>query len=211
MKTEDILSDEAQAEKELAIATAGIQGPVKQIDTGAKHPTELKCPNQAAGFREIIEGMYQTHLDKNADYSPANVLGVGEIGIIVRLWDKMIRLMNLVGFDVMVEFISYSEPKDPKNESIEDTYLDMGVCAIIGVVQRRKMGKLRRNEMNDENNWPEFSTGLPYNDPFAGMDEVADCMKCGRYAMLIESRDGDGAHACKFGCTGPTGLEKDSD
>ena len=100
------------------------------------HETEERCPNQAAGFREIIEKMYQVHLDKNADYSPANVLGVGEIGLVVRLWDKMTRLMNLLGFRINVEFVGYVGEKDAKNESIEDTYLDMSVYSIIALLYR---------------------------------------------------------------------------
>ncbi len=101
-----------------------------------KHITEEKCPNQAAGFRVILEEMYQTHLDKNADYSPANVLGVGEIGLVVRLWDKMTRLMNLLGFEIDVKFVGYHGPKDAKNESIEDTYGDMAVYSIIALLHR---------------------------------------------------------------------------
>jgi len=100
------------------------------------HETEVRCPNQSARFREILDEMYLTHLDKNADYSPANVLGVGELGIVVRLWDKMTRLMNLLGFEVQVKFVGYHGPKEAKNESITDTYMDMSVYAIIGRLYR---------------------------------------------------------------------------
>lgn len=100
------------------------------------HETEIRSPNQAARFREIVDEMYETHLDKNADYSPANVLGVGEIGIVVRLWDKMTRLLNLLGFEVDVRFVGYRGPKEAKNESITDTYMDMSVYAIIGRLYR---------------------------------------------------------------------------
>ena len=100
------------------------------------HETERRNPNQSAGFREIIEEMYQLHLDKNADYSPANVLGVGEIGIVVRMWDKMTRLMNLLGFRINVEFVGYVGEKEAKNESITDTYMDMAVYSIIGRLYR---------------------------------------------------------------------------
>ena len=101
-----------------------------------KHITEQRSPNQAQGFRDIIEKMYTVHLDKNADYSPANVLGVGEIGLVVRLWDKMTRILNLLGFEVEVKFIAYHGPKDAKNESIEDTYMDMAVYSIIALLYR---------------------------------------------------------------------------
>ena len=39
--------------------------------------------------------------------------------------------------------------------------------------------------------------------------EFGKCMKCGREAELIESRDGDGAHACKNGCGEPTAEAKE--
>lgn len=100
------------------------------------HITEKRCPNQSAGFKKIVDKMYQVHLDKNADYSPANVLGVGEIGLVVRLWDKMTRLMNLLGFEIRVEFVAYHGEKEAKNESIEDTYMDMSVYSIIALLYR---------------------------------------------------------------------------
>ena len=102
------------------------------------HPTEIKSPNQSKRFKEIVDQMYLVHLDKNADYSPANVLGMGEMGVVVRLWDKMTRLMSLLGFEVNVEFVGYdpNKAKTPKNESINDTYLDMAVYAIIGRLYR---------------------------------------------------------------------------
>lgn len=95
------------------------------------HPTEVRSPNQARRFREIIEQMYQVHLDKNADYSPANILGTGEIGGVVRLWDKMARLLNLMGFEIDVRLVGYHGPKLAKNESVDDTLIDMANYAII--------------------------------------------------------------------------------
>jgi len=100
------------------------------------HPTEVRCPKQAFAFRKTIGRMYRTHLDKNADYSPANILGTGQVGLITRLWDKMARIMNLSGFKLTVVESEYVQPKVPKNESIEDTLLDMAVYAIIGLLLR---------------------------------------------------------------------------
>jgi hypothetical protein len=106
------------------------------------HPTEVRCPEQAFAFRKTIGKMYRTHLDKNADYSPANILGTGQVGLITRLWDKMARIMNLSGFKLTVVESEYVQPKIPKNESIEDTLLDMAVYAIIGLLLRwNKWGK----------------------------------------------------------------------
>lgn len=102
-----------------------------------KHPTEIKLPHQAEGFREIIERMYRVHLDKNADYSPANILGTGEIGLVTRVWDKVARLMSLHGFDVTVVFNGLNPPPEPKNESIDDNLMDLAVYAIIWMLYRK--------------------------------------------------------------------------
>lgn len=102
------------------------------------HPTELRCPNQVRRFMEIIMKQYRVHLDKNADYSPANIAGTGFIGVIVRMWDKMARLMNLSGFDIVIHSSELRAPKDNtvKDEAIEDTILDMANYAIIARMNR---------------------------------------------------------------------------
>lgn len=102
------------------------------------HVTEIRCPEQSRTFREIIGKMYRVHLKKNADYSPVNIMGPGELGIVTRIWDKVTRLMNLSGFylhmDVPGEFIS---PETPQNESIDDTFMDLSVYGIIGQILRQ--------------------------------------------------------------------------
>lgn len=70
--------------------------------------------------------------------SPANILATGEVGLITRLWDKTARLLNLMGFRFMIsEAGQYTAPTEPKHESIEDTYMDMAVYAIIGLLLRK--------------------------------------------------------------------------
>ena len=66
----------------------------------------------------------------------------------------------------------------------------------------------RYSDREEHYGYSPFSTGMPGID-MSQWDEIGSCMKCGREAILVESRDGDGAHACKFGCKGSTGLEKD--
>lgn len=102
------------------------------MSTKDKHPTEVKYPNQCKQFKKMLDSMYATHLDKNLDYSPMNVLGTGELGTVVRLWDKMARLMSLYGFEIyMTKAGEYTKPKVPKNESVEDTLEDMANYAVI--------------------------------------------------------------------------------
>lgn len=106
------------------------------------HPTEVKRPIQTQAFQEILNRMYRVHLDKNADYSPANILGTGWIGLVTRLWDKMARMMNLAGFRIEIASSEYEAPQAPRNESIDDTLMDMAVYAIIGLLLRQgKWGK----------------------------------------------------------------------
>ncbi len=105
------------------------------------HPTELRCPQQVIRFAEVLGQMYRTHLDKNADYSPANIGGMGSQGVIVRLWDKMCRLMNLQGWNVNAEFVSLSPEKENTvtDEKIEDTAMDMANYGVIFQLLREKV------------------------------------------------------------------------
>lgn len=100
------------------------------------HPTEVKRPTQCGAMMAALMQMYRTHLDKNADYSPANILGTGELGVVVRLWDKIARLMNLSGFEVEILRSHYRGAVEAKNEAVEDTLLDAAVYAIIGLLVR---------------------------------------------------------------------------
>lgn len=101
------------------------------------HPTEARCPQQAKAFSETIGKLYRTHLRKNADYSPANILATGELGLVTRLWDKIARLLNLSGFRLEISSSQFLAPKEPSNESINDTYEDAAVYSIIGLLLRK--------------------------------------------------------------------------
>ncbi len=96
------------------------------------HPTELKYPEQTAAFKEMLDKMYQLHLVKNQDYSPSNINGTGMIGLATRLWDKTVRVMNLLGFNIEAKLISYDAAREPKNESLEDTFVDLSNYGVIG-------------------------------------------------------------------------------
>jgi hypothetical protein len=99
-----------------------------------------KYPEQYAMFKEITETLYRVHAEKMQDYSPHNMLGTGEFGAIVRIWDKTARLMNLYGFDISTG--TFSGKKSPKNESIEDNLTDLANYAIIALIlMKGKWGK----------------------------------------------------------------------
>lgn len=64
---------------------------------------------------------------KQLDYGPNNISSFGEFGILVRMNDKIERLKHL------------QKMIDPKNESIEDTYKDIGNYALIALMVRRNL------------------------------------------------------------------------
>lgn len=105
-------------------------------DMPTVHKTETERPNQCRAFREITCRMYRLHLEKNCDYSSANILATGEIGVVTRLWDKVARLMSLTGFHFDVTHTDFIKPRKPKNESIDDTLIDAANYAVIGQILR---------------------------------------------------------------------------
>ena len=66
---------------------------------------------------------------KQRDYGSRNISEFGEFGILMRVWDKICRLKNLMG------------KENPQNESIDDSWLDMANYAIIAILVRRGIWK----------------------------------------------------------------------
>lgn len=107
---------------------------------GKENDTYVKYPLQYAEFKRIVDEMYEIHKTKMDDYSPWNMLGTGETGAIVRLWDKTARLMNLYGFDIGTG--KFTGKKSPKHEAIEDNLIDLANYAIITLILLKgKWGK----------------------------------------------------------------------
>tara|TARA_R110000824_G_scaffold100319_2_gene238607 strand:+ start:813 stop:1133 length:321 start_codon:yes stop_codon:yes gene_type:complete len=86
-------------------------------NSGQDGSFEEACRIAALQVAEIV-------ISKQHDYGHDNILVFGERGLVVRLWDKLSRLKNLLW--VMNE--------EPKNESVEDTFTDMAGYAIIGLM-----------------------------------------------------------------------------
>jgi hypothetical protein len=102
--------------------------------------TAPEYKEQTDEFHRVLDELFAIHRKKTADYSPWNVKGAGEQGVAVRLWDKTARLMNLMGWDIGTG--TWSKPKEPKNESVDDTLMDLASYAIIMIILRRgKWGK----------------------------------------------------------------------
>lgn len=87
-------------------------------------------PTQPKHLDEAIElvcaEFLTTFLKKHKDYGKGNVLSIKELGIAFRISEKGERLKNLL-----------MKSSEPENESIEDTWTDIGVYAIIGILYRR--------------------------------------------------------------------------
>jgi len=77
---------------------------------------EDSCRQTALRIAEVV-------IAKQHDYGHDNILAFKEQGLVVRLWDKINRLKTLVWKD-----------NDPKNESIDDTFIDIAGYAIIGLM-----------------------------------------------------------------------------
>lgn len=117
---------------------------LKEFEQGVKKLTAYnqleKYPQQSEEFLRITQEMYALFSSKMNDYSPWNMQGTGEVGAIVRLWDKTARLMNLYGFDIGTG--KFTKPISPNHESIEDNLTDLANYAIISLILLRgKWGK----------------------------------------------------------------------
>lgn len=101
------------------------------------HLTEQRVPKQVDRFAELVMAMHRLHMSKSADYSPATILGTGMDGIVVRLWEKIARLMNLHGFPLRIEWVEREPNRIPQHEAIEDSLIDLANYAVIGLVLRQ--------------------------------------------------------------------------
>ena len=99
-----------------------------------------KIPNTIAGFLNIQEEMLTLFCKKQSDYGSSNI-GMGKniletdedvhralLGLSVRLNDKIQRLLNLT-----------LSNKEPNNESVEDTLIDISNYGIMGILCLRKV------------------------------------------------------------------------
>jgi len=88
-------------------------------------------------FRQVLDNLWAMHQKKNQDYGRptdpyANVRGSTEwgidpwVGAMVRANDKMKRLQK------------FAQTKELANESVEDSFMDLAVYAIIGLILYRE-------------------------------------------------------------------------
>jgi hypothetical protein len=77
-------------------------------------------------FSHITSHLLTVFIRKHKDYGKDNILDTGEMGIIFRINDKVNRLKNL-----------QLQNKKPQNESIDETWVDIAVYAIIALLYRK--------------------------------------------------------------------------
>jgi len=77
-------------------------------------------------FALECEELLCVFLQKHKDYGKGNILEIGEMGIAFRLAEKVSRLKNLL-----------SKNDGPVNESLEDTWTDIAVYAVIAKLYRK--------------------------------------------------------------------------
>lgn len=89
-------------------------------------------------FEQVAAELLATFLKKHKDYGKGNIISIKELGITFRISEKAERLKNLL-----------MSPNQPENESIDDSWTDIGVYAIIGILFRR--GWFEKLEVRQEN------------------------------------------------------------
>lgn len=89
--------------------------------TSKKNPKYLD-----EAFAQVTEELLAMFLKKHRDYGKGNILAVKELGIALRINEKIERLKNLL-----------ISSQDPANESIDETWTDIAVYAVIAKLYRK--------------------------------------------------------------------------
>lgn len=78
------------------------------------------------GLGLVLDDMRELMIAKQRDYGPGNILDFGDQGVLVRANDKIARLKNL-----------YRTGDAPQNETVDDSWIDLGNYAVIAMMVRR--------------------------------------------------------------------------
>lgn len=74
----------------------------------------------------VLRDLKTVLISKRRDYGSRNLTAFGELGIMVRTYDKIERLRNLT-----------LSGKEPENEAIDDTWVDIANYGILALILRR--------------------------------------------------------------------------
>lgn len=87
----------------------------------------IKPATLDAAFQTVCQDLLEVFIKKHRDYGKGNILSIKELGMAFREAEKAERLKNLL----------LDPGKVPANETINDTWEDIGVYAIIALMYRR--------------------------------------------------------------------------
>ena len=92
-------------------------------------------------FEIVTKKMLEMFRKKHKDYGKGNILDMGELGIAFRISEKFSRIKHLL-----------MTGKKPENESVEESWIDIGVYAVIAVLLKRSwFRKLEMKEKSSSN------------------------------------------------------------
>lgn len=101
-----------------------------------KHPLEEKYPEQCAEYRKIADRLYKLFLDKGMEYGVNNVRALGPLGLSLRMFEKIIRALNLLGWNPWEGKFTGTITK-PKFDSVEKEFDDVANISIIALIMSR--------------------------------------------------------------------------
>lgn len=93
----------------------------RRMNTQSKSPQYLD-----SAFEAVSQELLEMFLKKHKDYGKGNILANEELGIAMRVSEKVERLKHL-----------FKTGATPTNEQIEETWIDIGVYSVIAVLFRR--------------------------------------------------------------------------
>lgn len=77
-------------------------------------------------FELVSKQALKMFLKKHKDYGKGNILDMGELGIAFRISEKFNRIKHLL-----------MSGNKPNNESVEDSWIDIAVYAIIAILLKK--------------------------------------------------------------------------
>lgn len=81
-------------------------------------------------FTQICQELTELFIKKHKDYGKENILEIKELGIAIRITEKLSRIKNIS-----------NQNRKPQFESLEETWKDIAVYAIIAILYKRSLFK----------------------------------------------------------------------
>src|SRR3990167_4399516 len=102
----------------------------------------MKNPNNLDEAIEVVnKEVLEMFKKKHRDYGKGNILDMGELGIAFRISEKFNRIKHLL-----------MQGKKPTNETVDESWIDIGVYAVIAVLLMRSwFKKLEMKEKSSSN------------------------------------------------------------